>query len=192
MIQYRCRAVPISSPLRMPAITAPPLAPPASRGRLVRDRPSKRTTPPERNMIARRRWFRYWAPQITQRGYVWDKACQGSKGRPGATPDGLSRDCRLSICRFRRKDFRGGPTRDAIRTTHVGPNQTAGPTAWPNRIYANFVAKTARLDAKARSRAGAAGGSKCRARGFRAPYRCLSPCDESLLWAGSISTIVHS
>jgi hypothetical protein len=35
-----------------------------------------------------------------------------------------------------------GPTRDVVWTTHVGPNQTAGPTAWPNRIYANFVAKT--------------------------------------------------
>ena len=23
----------------------------------------------------------------------------------------------------------------------IGPNQTAGPTAWPNRLYANFVAK---------------------------------------------------
>src|SRR5258706_11515761 len=96
------------------------------------------------------------------------------------------------LLRFRRKDFRGGPTRDVVGTIHVGPNQTVGPTAWPNRIYANFVAKTARLDAKARSRARAPGGSKCRARGFRAPYRCLSPCDESLLWAGSISTIVHS
>jgi hypothetical protein len=79
MIQYRCRAVAISSPLRMPAITAPPLAPPASRGRLVRDRPSKRTTPPERNMIARRRWFRYWAPQITQRGYVWTRRAKVQK-----------------------------------------------------------------------------------------------------------------
>jgi hypothetical protein len=28
------------------------------------------TTPPERNMIARRRWFRYWVPQIPQQGCV--------------------------------------------------------------------------------------------------------------------------
>src|SRR5258707_10397942 len=123
MIQYRCRAVAISSPLRMPAITAPPLAPPASRGRLVRDRPSKRTTPPERNMIARRRWFRYWAPQITQRGYVCDKACQGSKGRPGATPDGLSRDCRLPTC-----SGSVAKTLEAARRATLSGRYTSGPT----------------------------------------------------------------
>src|SRR5258706_13663439 len=39
--------------------------------------------------------------------------------------------------------LRGGPTCNVVRTTHVRPNQTAGPTAWPNRIYANFVSKTA-------------------------------------------------
>ena len=37
---------------------------PAKRGRLVRDRPSKRTTPPERNMIARRRCVLELGPQI--------------------------------------------------------------------------------------------------------------------------------
>jgi hypothetical protein len=50
----------------------------------------------------------------------------------------------LGLLRFRRDNLmlmRSGPTRDVVRTTHVGPNQTAGPTAWPNRIYANFVAK---------------------------------------------------
>src|SRR6476646_11877006 len=52
------------------AVSGPRPLPPARRGRLVRDQPSKSTTPPERSMIARRRWFRYWAPQITQRGYV--------------------------------------------------------------------------------------------------------------------------
>jgi hypothetical protein len=57
------------------------------------------------------------------------------------------------LLRFRRKVFGGGPTCDVVRTIHAEPNQTAGPTAWPNRIYANFVAKTVRLNVKARSRA---------------------------------------
>jgi hypothetical protein len=33
----------------------------------------------ERNMIARRRWFRYWAPQITQRGDVWTRRAKVQK-----------------------------------------------------------------------------------------------------------------
>ena len=73
---------------------------------------------------------------------------------PGATPDGLSRDCRLPTCSGSvAKALEAARRTTFSRTTHVGPNQTAGPTAWPNRVYANFVAKTARLDAKARSRA---------------------------------------
>jgi hypothetical protein len=130
---------------------------------------SRCTTPPEQSIIARQRWFRYWPPQITQRGYVWTRRFKRPPGRDTGRP--LARLPAPDLLRLRRKDFRGGPTRDL----HVGPNQTAGPTAWPNRIYANFVAKTARLDAKARSRARAAGGCKCHARGFRTPYRCLSP-----------------
>jgi hypothetical protein len=41
-------------------------------------RPSQAATPPERNMIARRRWFRYRAPQITQQRFCLREVCQGS------------------------------------------------------------------------------------------------------------------
>jgi hypothetical protein len=69
-------------------------------------------------------------------------ARENGRGRPGATPGRpLARLPASDLLRFRREDFRGGPTRDVVRTTHVGPHQTAGPTAWPNRIYASFVAK---------------------------------------------------
>jgi hypothetical protein len=73
---------------------------------------------------------------------------------PGLTTDGLSCDCRLGLLRLGRDSLmlnRSGPTRDVVRTTRVGSNQTAGPTAWPNRIYANFVAKNlpVHIDAQA-------------------------------------------
>src|SRR5258707_5449556 len=118
MIQYRCRAVAISSPLRMPAITAPPLAPPASRGRLVRDRPSKRTTPPERNMIARRRWFRYWAPQITQLGYVCTQRAKvhlgGADFRATNLRRALRRRAPRSICQYGMPCLAGAPLARAL------------------------------------------------------------------------------
>ena len=41
--------------------------------------PPQTHTPPKRSMIARRRWFRYWAPQITQRGYVWTRRAKVQK-----------------------------------------------------------------------------------------------------------------
>ncbi len=39
------------------------------------------------------------------------------------------------LLRFRRHNLmltRSGPTRNVVQTTHVRPNPTAGPTAWPN------------------------------------------------------------
>ena len=69
-----------------------PLRRRARRGRLVLDRPPQRATPPERNMIARRRWFRYWAPQMTQRGYVCTgRAKVQTKPRPDACRTGPQR-----------------------------------------------------------------------------------------------------
>ena len=108
--------------------------------------PPKRTTPLKRNMIAWRRRFRCWALKSPAR-LCLRGAGQGSpggerRGRPGATPDGLSRDCRLPTCSGSvAKTLEAARRTTFSRTTHVGPNQTAGPTAWPNRFYANFVAK---------------------------------------------------
>ena len=85
----------------------------------------------------------------SRRRHVHLATCHARRDRPGATPT-VSRataGSRPAPVPSRRPSlgrcFSGGPTRDVFRTTHVGSNQTAGPTAWPNRIYANFVAKTA-------------------------------------------------
>jgi hypothetical protein len=47
----------------------------------MRNRPLT-TTPPERNMIARRRWFRHWALKSPARVSV-HRACQGSCNKSG-------------------------------------------------------------------------------------------------------------
>jgi len=44
---------------------------------------------PTLNMIARRRWFRCWAPHITQRGYVCTRRAKVQTKTPsGCVPDG--------------------------------------------------------------------------------------------------------
>jgi hypothetical protein len=157
----------------------------------------KRTTPLKRNMIAWRRRFRCWALKSPARLCPRSPAKVHRAGKKKAprvrhrTASRASAGSPLAPVPSRRS--RGGPTRDDLRTTHVGPNQAAGPPAWSNRVYANFVAKTVLLDEGDLARELPAEiNASSRAPGFRAPYRCLSPCDESLLWAGSISTIVHS
>ena len=115
---------------------------PARRGRLVRDRPSKRTTPRERSIIARRRWFRYWAPQITQRGYVWTRRAKVQKAAraPHRTASRATAGSRPAPVPSRRPSsgrcLRSGPTCNVVRTTHVGPNQTVRCSLrdWPNRL----------------------------------------------------------
>jgi hypothetical protein len=98
------------------------------------------------------------APSLDSRASLFAKcvkvARENGRGRPGLTPDGLSRLPALGLLRFRRDNLmliRSGPTRDVFWTTRVGPNQTAGPTAWPNRFYANFVAKNSPVDIDAQA-----------------------------------------
>jgi hypothetical protein len=86
----------------------------------------KRTTPLKRNMIAWRRRFRCWALKSPARLCLRSPAKVHRAGKNKAARvrhRTASRATAGSPLAFRREDSRGGPTRDVVRTTHVGPNQ---------------------------------------------------------------------
>ena len=111
-------------------------------------------------MIARRRCVSELDPKNPQQGYVSVGPATGrGKKRPPGRDTGrpLARLPAPNLLRFRRKDFRGGPTRDVVRTIHVGPNQTA----WPNGMAESNLCEL-RGKNRAPGREGAISRASCR------------------------------
>ena len=66
--------------------------------------PVSKPTPPERSMIARRRWFSYRAPEIPRSEDVWRRSAKGSITRTGEMVENpsMGREAGLaqSLCRL--------------------------------------------------------------------------------------------